>query len=79
MRDILVSQFAELHHSVQVRVIGQMTLEYDFLPDGQVSRVDGNTTVFVRPALTDITPVSFLFAQIEAGRVGEEDPTEDET
>lgn len=41
--------------------------------------MDGDTAVFVCSALTDVAPVSFLFAQIEAGRVGEEDPTQDET
>lgn len=79
MRKVLVSQLTELHHSVQVRVVSKMTLEDDLLPDTEVARVNGNSAVFTCSALSDIGPVSFLFAQVETGRIGEEDPTEDET
>lgn len=79
MRDVLLSQLGQLHHPVQVRVVGEVTLEHDFLPNGQVSRVNGDTAVLLGSALTDVAPVSFLFSKIEASRISEEDPTEDET
>jgi hypothetical protein len=56
-----------------------MTLKHDLLPDTEMTRVDSDTTVFAGTALSNVSPVSFLFTQVETSRIGEEDPTEDET
>ena len=79
MRDVFVSQFTELHHSVQVRVVSEMALEHDLFPDTEMARMNGDTTVLACSTLSDVCPVSFLFAQVETGRVCKEDPTENET
>lgn len=79
VRKVLLSQFAELHHSVQVGVVSEMTLEHNLFPDTEVARVNSDTTVFAGSALSDVGPVSLLFTQVETSRIGEEDPAEDET
>jgi hypothetical protein len=56
-----------------------MTLEHDLLPDTEVARVNSDTTVLAGSALSNVSPVSFLFTQVETSCIGEEDPTEDET
>jgi hypothetical protein len=74
---VLRPELGHLGHPVEIGVVGEMTLEDDSFPDGQVSRVDGDSAVFGGSAGSDVGPVSLLFLHVETGSVGEEDPSAD--
>lgn len=76
---VLGSQFSHLGHPVQIRVVGQMTLVNDLFPEGQVPRVDSDTTVLGSSTGTDIGPVSLLLLHIQTGSVGQPNEGSNET
>lgn len=69
----------DLGLSVLDRVVGKVTLEDVNLPGGQVAAVDGDTVVILSSTGSDEGPVALLLPEVETGRVGDEDDSEEET
>ena len=76
---VLGPELGHLGHPVEVGVVSEMTLEDDALPDGQVSRVNGDSAVLGGPTGSDVGPVTLLLLHVETGGVGQEDPGTDGT
>jgi len=71
---VLGPELGHLGHPVEIGIVSEMTLEDDALPDGQVSRVNGDSAVLGGSTSSDVGPVTLLLLHVETGGVGQEDP-----
>jgi hypothetical protein len=70
---IHLSHFSDLAVAVGNGVICAIALEHPSFEEGEVAWMDSDAVVFVLAAFADELPVAFLFAEIEAGGVRDED------